>query len=198
MGELRGDTSRVLERRPLGHIHHHLELALVVERQHLDGDELERHERRRREEQEGDAGQKCEPHAAVPDEAGHRTAIQPRGRALWRVAVSALGPKQAGGGPGVTMKAAASENSIAADAPTESAACRGPSAHRRTPSAESRRRRSGSRESSDCRPHRRRGPQSRRGLTHPPPSCGRAGQCSPRRRSHRRRGCRSRRSRRRA
>ena len=100
MGELRGDTSRVLERRPLGHIHHHLELALVVERQHLDGDELERHERHRREEQEGDAGQKCQPHTAVPDEAGHRAAIQPRGRALWRVAVSALGPKQAGGGPG--------------------------------------------------------------------------------------------------
>ena len=37
---------------------------------------------------------------AVPNEAGHRAAIQPRGRALWRVAVSAPGPKQAGGGPG--------------------------------------------------------------------------------------------------
>ena len=99
MGQLRGDTSRVLERRPLGHVHDHLELALVVERQHLDGDELERHERRRRQEQKGDTGQKGQPHTAVPDQAGHRTAIQPRGRALWRVAVSAPGPKQADGGP---------------------------------------------------------------------------------------------------
>ena len=82
MGELRGDTSRVLEGCPLGHIHNHLELAFVVEWQHLDGHELERHERRRREEQEGDAGQKCEPLTAVPNEAGHRAAIQPRGRAL--------------------------------------------------------------------------------------------------------------------
>ena len=59
-----------------------------------------RHERRRREEQESDAGQKNEPHSAASNQARHRAAIQPRGRALWRVAVSALGPKQADGGPG--------------------------------------------------------------------------------------------------
>jgi hypothetical protein len=98
MCELRGDTSRVLEGRPLGHIHHYLELALVVEWQHLDGHE--RGTSPRREKQEGDAGQKCEPHTAVPNEANHCAAVQPRGRALWRVAASALGPKQADGGPG--------------------------------------------------------------------------------------------------
>ena len=55
---------------PSGMSHDDLELALVVERQHLDGDELERHERRRREEQNGDAGQKGQPQPAVRDQAG--------------------------------------------------------------------------------------------------------------------------------
>ena len=58
MGQLRGDTRRVPEGVPSG-ISTNLELALVVERQHLDGDELERHERRRREEQKATPARKA-------------------------------------------------------------------------------------------------------------------------------------------
>ncbi len=198
-GELRRDARRLLEGRALGHVHDHLELALVVERQHLDGDELERHERHRREQQDGDAGQKCQPHPAVPDEAGHRAAIQPRGRAFRRMAVSALGPKQADGGPRRDHERGRQREQH-----------RRGRAHRNRPHV-------GAHQAADERHRQNRGDDGegrenrriadlvdgadrhrRRGLTHPPPACGRAGRCSPRRRSHRRRGCRSRRSRQRA
>ena len=48
----------LLERRALGHVDDHLELALVVERQHLDRDDAERHERHRASSRTRHAGEK--------------------------------------------------------------------------------------------------------------------------------------------
>jgi len=55
LGQRVGDTGGGLEGRAFGQVHHHLELALVVERQHLDRHELERHERRGGQEEQRDA-----------------------------------------------------------------------------------------------------------------------------------------------
>ncbi len=54
VGDLAGDARGGLERRALGHVDHHLELALVVEGQHLDADQLRRHQRHGAQKQDED------------------------------------------------------------------------------------------------------------------------------------------------
>ena len=49
VGERLGNAVGLLERRALGHVDDHLELALVIERQHLDTDPLHRDEAHRTE-----------------------------------------------------------------------------------------------------------------------------------------------------
>ncbi len=56
--EVRGHACRLFKGGALRQIHHYLKLALVVERQHLDRHELQRHQHDRREQQHSHTARK--------------------------------------------------------------------------------------------------------------------------------------------
>ncbi len=62
-GELFEQGGGALERRALGHVHHDLELALVVEGQHLEHHQLDEHHRRRGQDEQGHRAEEGEPSA---------------------------------------------------------------------------------------------------------------------------------------
>ncbi len=85
------DARGLFERRPFGHVDDHLELALVVERQHLHFDELYVDQRHGAEQQQYDHAQKAPAQAGVVQHVTHEPAIEPRQAILCFVcAVSAL------------------------------------------------------------------------------------------------------------
>ena len=71
-----------LERRSLGKIDHHLELVLVVEGEHLDAHQAERHERKSDQQKPHDPREENEPGpaASLRDERRHRAAVEARER----------------------------------------------------------------------------------------------------------------------
>ena len=58
LSQLLGDARGLLQRGSVGHVDHHLELALVVEGQHLHFDQLECHQRTGEQQHHHHAGEK--------------------------------------------------------------------------------------------------------------------------------------------
>jgi hypothetical protein len=71
----RRDPRGRFERGALRHVDHDLELALVVERKHLHGDQAERHECHRPQQQDGDASEEERAHPAARHERTHHASI---------------------------------------------------------------------------------------------------------------------------
>ena len=118
-GQLAGDARRFFERRAFGHVDDDLELALVVERQHLHLDEADADESDRAEQQHRDQRQKAAARSGVVEQRIHDAAVEAREAVLafaggaWPAAL----PRIRTAAHGVTTKATISENTIAADAP---------------------------------------------------------------------------------
>ena len=118
-GQRIGGARGLFERGSVGHVHDHLELALVVERQHLDFDELEVDQRDGAEQQEHDAAQESPAQRRPVQDGAHHAAVQAR-EAVLLFAVGAepwLGFRIRTAAHGVTTKATSSEKTIAALAP---------------------------------------------------------------------------------
>ena len=75
--ELSRHRRGVLERRPLRHVDDHLQLALVVVRQHLHRGDAQRKERHGGEEQHGDAAEQREAARTTVEEGPEETLIEP-------------------------------------------------------------------------------------------------------------------------
>ena len=100
VGERRCHAVRFLERRAVGHVDHDLELALVVEGQHLHVHQLQRDQRDAAEEQHDDAHEKHPAQPRVHEERPHRAPIE-RGQAIFTVVtVCGRRPQDPHGGPG--------------------------------------------------------------------------------------------------
>ena len=83
----RRDARRRFERGALRHVDHHLEFALVVEREHLDGDQPKGHEGHRDQQQHRHAHQKEHAHATAREERTHHASIHAREQILLAVLV---------------------------------------------------------------------------------------------------------------
>ena len=92
-GQRVGHRRRRLERRALCHVHHHLQFALVVERQHLDGDQAGWHRQDRQDQQYGHATEESPACARIGDQATHEPPVG-RGHAVILVMVVAVAPLQ--------------------------------------------------------------------------------------------------------
>ena len=77
-GQQLRNARRFFERGAVGHVDDHLELALVVERQHLDLDEAEVEERAGGEQQDHHAAHEAPPKDGPMQEAAHEAPVQPR------------------------------------------------------------------------------------------------------------------------
>ena len=89
-GERAGYARGFGERGSVGHVHDDLKLALVVERQHLDLDELEIEQGTRAEQQEHDTGQESPAQRRVVQDRAHHPAVEP-GESIFALAVFARG-----------------------------------------------------------------------------------------------------------
>ena len=89
-GQFAGDAGRLFERRSLGHVDDDLELALVVERQHLHLDEADADESHRAEEQHGDQRQKSVARRGVVEQRIHHATVE-AGEAVLAFAVGVAG-----------------------------------------------------------------------------------------------------------
>ena len=111
----------LLQRRPVRHVNDHLELALVVEGQHLQVHPLQRNECHRREQQQHDAAHKHPAPSGIQDERGHHPAIETRRPALGLVlgigTTLAYFRSSLSAAQGDTTKATIRENNMAAEAP---------------------------------------------------------------------------------
>ncbi len=85
-GERGRDARGLLERRAVRHVDHHLELALVVERQHLHVHELKRHQRDAAEEQHDDTAEEQPAAARVQQQRPHGAPVD-RGQAVFALVV---------------------------------------------------------------------------------------------------------------
>ena len=89
---------RLLQRGAVRHVDDHLELALVVEGQHLDLDQLERHQRAGEQQEHNHAAEEYPAPLSVGDQRVHDPAIQPRGPAfglVFMVIAGCVVPQQA-------------------------------------------------------------------------------------------------------
>ena len=86
-GQRRGDPRGGFKCRTLRHVDHHLELALVVERQHLDSNQLERHECHGGQQQDGHAAEKYRTHPATRNQRSHDAPIEAREEILFAMVV---------------------------------------------------------------------------------------------------------------
>ncbi len=78
LGQQPRDARGLFERGARRHVDDDLELALVVERQHLHFDEADVDQRHRAEQQQHDAGEKAPAQRRVVQQAAHEAAIQAR------------------------------------------------------------------------------------------------------------------------
>ena len=194
-GQGGGDTRRGFEGRALRHVDHHLELALVVEGQHLDRHQLERHERHGGQQQHRHAREKQRAHPAARDERAHHAPIETREEILLAVVVMGRRLQEPHRRPRCHHERP--RRARRPSPPTrrpESAACTGPSGRRRRPWAEWPPPRRASPGWWGCPPRPRREASRRPVRSTRPCSASRAARCSPPPRSHRPRGCRWRRS----
>ena len=82
LGHLFSDLARGRERGTFRHVQHDVEFVLIVEGEHLHGDELERHQSRRAREQGEGGGEIESADAPVLQQMPHRLAIDPVQRAF--------------------------------------------------------------------------------------------------------------------
>ena len=99
VADLPGNRGGLLQGRALGHVDHHLELALVVEGKHLHLHDLEREKGQRTQEQENDEEKEAIAPRRPVKEAVHRSPVEPRGPSFLAAVGLALPAKGAGRPP---------------------------------------------------------------------------------------------------
>ena len=130
----------LLQRRAVGHVDDHLELALVVEGQHLHLHQLERHQRTREQQQHHHAAEEHPPPRCALQQRIHDSPVEPAWSSLpSRVHRSRARRSDAAAAAPTTATPRTPRPAKTAWPPTrppESAACTAPSARAQTPSAE--------------------------------------------------------------
>ncbi len=99
LGHLEGDAAGLFEGRSFGHVENHLELALVVEGQHLDLDHAKIDHRKTGQQQQGDRGEKERSRSSAGKQGVHGPVVKPGQDVIRGVIVVDLGPLSDSLGP---------------------------------------------------------------------------------------------------
>src|SRR6185436_10114311 len=92
--DLAGDRRGLFERRAFGHIDDHLKLALVIEREHLHLDQLQREERHCEQQQQNHTQEESKTPATFANQSPHHFSIQLRQASFFGVVTTAFSLEQ--------------------------------------------------------------------------------------------------------